>query len=372
MKSNKNVFYYLIHLTSCAVNGNQPNEKPEDISFQQIFEAAQFHKIANTVFYSIEKLNSKPEALLYNKWKYIRDESIAKDIIQHNEYNIIIKTFTEEKIKILPLKGVLLKALYPKSDMRYMSDLDFLILEKDSRKVKLLMESLGYNCENLLKDNHDVYFKKPFMNVEIHRELIGNTYPQFYDHFKDSWKNTIETSPYLYSYKTNDTFIFIMAHIAKHLLNAGTGIRSVLDFYLFYSTYKNDLNMDYLNSEFVKLNITDIFQNFIDISEKWFNNKYNTTTNQEFENRIIYSGIYGTFENKVNSHIKNLGKNNYLISRIFPSHIFMSNQFPILKKLPLLLPLFWTIRLIKSVIFKKNKIKNELNIYNNYHERNKN
>ena len=366
MEYDKNTFHYLIHLVFCAISGKQPNEKPENISFHQIFEAAQFHKIANTVFYSIEKLKFKPNIPLYNTWKYIRDESIARDIIQHNEYTIIIKAFTKEKIRILPLKGILLKTLYPKSDMRYMSDLDFLILEKDSHKVKLLMESLGYSCESFLKNNHDVYFKKPYMNVEIHRELIENIFPRFYDYFKDGWKNSIEKSPYLYMYNINDTFIFIMSHIAKHFLNAGTGIRSVIDFYLFYSTYKIDLNMDYLNNEFIKLNISDIFYNFIEISEKWFNNNYNITVNQEFEKRIIYSGIYGTFENKIKSHIKNSGKKNYLISRIFPPYIFMSNQYPLLKKLPLFLPLFWIIRLIQFLIFKRDKLKNELDIFYHY------
>lgn len=372
MEYDTNTFNYLIHLASCAIKNKQPNEKPENISFCQIFEAAQFHKIANTVFYSIEKLKFKPETSLYSKWKYIRDESIAKDIIQCNEYKIIVKTFTEEKIKILPLKGIMLKKLYPKSDMRYMSDLDFLILEKDAYKVKRVMESLGYRCERLFKNNHDVYFKKPYMNVEIHRELIENTYPRFYDYFKDGWKNSIEKSLYLYKYNIDDTFIFIMSHIAKHFLNAGTGIRAVMDFYLFYNTYKNDLNMDYLNSEFAKLNISDIFHNFIKISEKWFNNNYNITINQEFEKRIIYSGIYGTFENKVKSQIKNSGKKNYLISRIFPSRIFMSNQYPLLKKLPLLLPLFWLIRLMKHIIFKRKNLIKELNIYHNYEERNSN
>ncbi|MGN1481629.1 nucleotidyltransferase domain-containing protein [Porcipelethomonas sp.] len=361
MKSDENTYKYLIYLTKCAINDIQPDDKPDTVDFNNLFEIAKFHKIANTVFYSIDKLREKPEKELYSKWKYIRDELIAKDIIQHAEFDKICTAMAENKINILPLKGIELKNLYPASNMRFMSDLDILINKENAHQVHDIMKSLGYSCDNFLKGNHDVYFKKPYMNVEIHRELVSPVYSQFYNYFKNGWDKAYEQKPYIYEYSVDDSFIFLVSHAAKHFLKSGTGIRTVMDIYIYMKANKDLMDMDYITGEFKKIGIEEIFQNFLCLSEKWFGS--GAKCDEKFEKSVLSSGIYGTIEQQINNSIKENGERFYILKRTFPSYTMMADQFPVLRKLPFLLPFLWIWRLIYSVVMKGGKVRKELNMY---------
>ena len=118
---------YLIHLIGCALNNTSPEELPENVTWEDIYRLAKYHSIDNLVFYSIEKLEKKPNEELYKKWKESRDRAILKGINQLYERDVIIEKLTKAQIDICPLKGCIIKELYPSQDMRTMADLDILM-----------------------------------------------------------------------------------------------------------------------------------------------------------------------------------------------------------------------------------------------------
>jgi len=63
------------------------------------------------------------------------------------------------KILYIPLKGCLVKEMYPKPEYREMSDLDILVKRGDAAKLKPVMESLGYQCERFGFEKDDSYTK---------------------------------------------------------------------------------------------------------------------------------------------------------------------------------------------------------------------
>ena len=47
-----------------------PMEKPDDISWQDLFELAKYHQVGELAFFSVEKLQNKPEGEDKQQWMH--------------------------------------------------------------------------------------------------------------------------------------------------------------------------------------------------------------------------------------------------------------------------------------------------------------
>lgn len=257
----------------------------------------------------------------------------------------------------MPVKGIFLKKMYPKSDFRTMSDIDILIDTENADKAGNIMLALGYTCESKEKSHHDVYFKEPVMNIEIHRQLFSdisaNNLSQYY---KDVFIKAEKTDGFKFAYKMTDEefYIYTLAHFYKHYSNGGSGIRSVMDVYVMNNSIYEKLNKKSLNGKLKKLQLLNFRNEMTALSEMWFGISKETPELKKISEYIIGSGTYGTMLNNVNNQIKKKGKAGYFIYCTFPPLYLMKNNYPILKKVPLLLPVLWIWRLITSLITKRN------------------
>lgn len=366
MKSYSGEYEYLFHLLSCVMTDAQPDEKPEALSFQKIFDIAAEHSVANTAFYAIEKLSAKPDEELMKKWSEARDKALMKDVIQSAEYQSICAAFSQRNIRFIPLKGVILKKLYPQSDMRLMSDIDMLIDQSSAKSAYETMLSLGYANKSRHVGIHDVYLKKPVMNVEIHRELFGITGNEFNAIFKDPWKLCSQHDGCLYKFDPNYFCVHMLAHCAKHYKAGGTGIRSFLDIWLFMHKCGGELDMALIDSLLGSVGIKELCHDFIYLSEIWFGGAECSEKYEEMTRFILSSGTYGNFENRVEIQLKDKSKAKYVISQIFPPLAHMRSGYPILRKAPVLLPFCWIYRLIVRPFTSRKKISANLKIVKNH------
>lgn len=350
---------YVIHLAKCALKNENPKEKPENLSWDKIFSLADKHMIANMIWYSVDKLKSKPETELWKKWTEIKNKAIVKDITQRSEYQKIIKAFDKKQIRCMAVKGIFMKKMYPKSDVRTMSDIDILIDAENANKAGNIMYSLGYTCESKEKCHHDVYFKAPVMNIEIHRRLFSdyavNNFSQYY---KDGFIKAEKIDGYDFAYKMTDEefYIYALAHFYKHYSDGGSGIRSVMDIYVLNHSIYEKLDKQSLNHKLKKLKLLNFRNEMTDLSEMWFGKNKKTTELIKLSDYIIGSGTYGTVSNRINNQIKEKGKIGYFIYSAFLPLSLMKKIYPVLNKAPFLLPIFWILRLILSLFTKRNMV----------------
>ncbi|MCM1316170.1 MAG: nucleotidyltransferase family protein [Alistipes senegalensis] len=350
---------YVIHLVKCTLKNEQPQEKPENLSWDKIFSLTQKHMITNIAWYSVNKLTGKPDSELWTKWTEIKNKAIAKDITQRNEYKKIIAAFDKEKIRCMAVKGIFLKKMYPKSDFRTMSDIDILIDTENADKAGNIMLALGYTCESKEKSHHDVYFKPPVMNIEIHRQLFSdilqNNFNQYYENaFINAEK--IDSFEFVYKMTDEEFYIYTLAHFYKHYSNGGSGIRSVIDIYIMNNTIYEKLDKKSLNCKLKKLQLLDFRKEMTALSEMWFDENKESAELIKLSNYILGSGTYGTMFNNVNNQIRKKGRAGYFVYCVFLPLNLMQNNYPVLKKLPFLLPVLWIWRLIISLITKRNVV----------------
>lgn len=348
MKNNDINTEYLFLLINAVLKNEQPPEPDENVDFSAVFSIADYHSIANLAYYGIEKINKKPEPELMKKWAEIRDREIMRDITQTVELEQISASFTKAGIRFIILKGSVLKQLYPQSDFRTMGDIDLLIDEENLKKGGEILVSLGYRPNLLDLTNHDVYYKEPVMNIELHHELFTATRESFAEIFVDIWNKTEKVNGLMHRLVPDYCFAYILAHAMGHYKWGGTGIRSFMDFYIYRNKMADKLDYEKIRSLFSGINEAELYDDFISLSDVWFMNKDADEKYSAISEYILKGGTYGTFENQVTMGMKGKSKGKYLLERFFPSLSYMQDSFPVLKKAPVLLPVFWIVRMVKG------------------------
>ncbi|MDE6636233.1 MAG: hypothetical protein K2K09_06465, partial [Lachnospiraceae bacterium] len=103
----------------------------------------------------------------------------------------------------------------------------------------------------------------------------------------------------------------------------------------------------------------------------WETGADNQPRHPKMAQHILTAGTYGCAEYSIASSMqeKNISKAAYLFGRFFPKLSFMQIQYPCLNKAPFLLPVFWIVRGMRSVFFRRRKLKQEINMVRDMEEK---
>ncbi len=359
----KSDILFMFKLISSVVLGQEYPQAPDEINWENILKVSLAHNISNLVGYAI--INAKYDIPAETKKQFEKKifERLTVSANQNNELLKVLKIFEEKNISYMPLKGIILQDLYPEKDMRTMADADILIKNTQYDEARKVLSDLGY--EFLSESDHEFnYIKKPYMHIELHKYLIPSYNEDLYQYFGDGWKRAklCEDNSSRYELSNEDNFIYLIAHFAKHYRDAGIGIKSVIDLWVYLKKYP-DMDMNFIYSELEKLNLKNFFENLLKLIKGWFDDGEMDEITSMITVFIINSNTFGTIKNQMsaksireNKHIEDAEKFKYLRS-IFPNIKKMQLIFPVLEKLPFLLPFFWVFRVIRLVLFRRDKIK---------------
>ena len=165
----------LVAFMRAALRSEPPAPVPSDVDWNRLFSIARRHKVEAMVFRAVESLGTCP-APLFKQWKSFADNALRSELLYDAERMTLFAEFDRADIDYLPLKGILLKDLYPHKGMRQFGDNDILFRKKQKRKLKKIMQGHGYHCEkNSDYSAHDVYTKPPIFNFEMHRALFNRS-----------------------------------------------------------------------------------------------------------------------------------------------------------------------------------------------------
>lgn len=359
----------MIYLCGCAVNEVTP--KPEVISsidLDLLFEVANKHKLAAMIGLVLKSIG-----VTTSHFKNAIALAQRATVILNGDLANVVSAFESSGIWYMPLKGAILKEYYPKFAMREMCDCDILIDETRAADVKAIMERLGFQVKRYGIYNDDDYLKPPVSSFEMHRSLFGDMHDKkLYEYYKQV-KNILlkdENNEYGYHFSLEDFYIFMIAHEYKHYNMGGTGLRSLLDTYVFLQ--KNELDMAYVKAELEKLGIRDYEKKSRSLSNKLFSyfDEELTKEDQQMLEYIISSGTYGSLVHQIENTIHETGKGKlqYIVRRFFepfskddPHRKHYRRKYATFFKHPILLPFLPFYRLFKALRTDPKRIRSEAN-----------
>ena len=351
----------MIYLTTCAINNEKPKqERIEKLNLPELFEVCQKHILTACVAYALESAGIKDSA--FNQAK---EKAIRKNILLDTERRTILRRLEEEKIWYMPLKGALLHNWYPKLGMRQMSDNDILCDGTKRAYIKELMLDMGFTCEHFGKNNDDAYFKPPVCNFEMHNELFTSASIGELHEYYDDVKNRLikdDGNEYGYHFSDEDFYIYMIAHEYRHYTRGGTGVRSLVDTYVYLNKFNDSLDWSYLNTELEKLGIAVFERDNRELAMKVFSTQQLNEEDKKLLDYYVMSEIYGNMDNVIKNEIELRGngtKLGYLRYRFFPPIKYLETSVPWVKKSKLLIPAAYIFRFFRGATSSRKAVTKE-------------
>lgn len=348
----------LIYLVSCAVNGVTPDaERIARMDLDAIYKLACRHMLAATVSPAL-----KAAGIQDRRFAKALEHSALKSSTMDMEMDALFAEMDAAGIWHMPLKGTVLQHLYPIYGMRQMSDHDILFDATRADDVKSIMEGLGFSTEHFGASNHDIYHKEPVSNFEMHSSLFGPSHDEkLYKYYRDVEKRLLGDG-YEKHLSPEDFYLYVTAHEYKHYSISGTGLRSLLDTYVYLQ--KTTLNMDYVAAEAEKLGIAEFEAQNRTLAQHLFSGGELTEADQEMLEYVLSSGVYGTIGHRVENTMTRhgYGKIGYALHRFFvpvsrknKDYAAYAGAYPFFYKYKIFLPLlpfYRTFRSMKAGRFK--------------------
>lgn len=354
----------IISLISAAINSEKPDISGE-LNIDEVYSIAKNHQIVPLVYYGLAQLSEQD-----NSGNFFVDtcKLLAFSEKQKEAVNRICSAFEKNNIEYMLLKGSVLKNIYPKPEMRTMSDADILINTKQYDKIKPIMQMLGFAaCKET--DHELVWLSKNNICIELHKRLIPSYNKDYYKYFGDGW-NKAKKTEHGYEMTAENNFIYLFTHFAKHYRDSGAGIKYVVDFYVLRRKYPK-INESYIVGELEKLQLLKFYKNIMYLTEVWFNHAPPTEISDFLTDKIFGFGTYGVRKtDRLSEGLKLSKKHKYAVliklwSLLFPHYDNMCDNYPILKRYGFLLPVIWVIHWFDVLINRKDRIKYQSKILRN-------
>ena len=364
---NKQCAMYCIESIRCLMQEKPIPQIPEGVSLEDLYAFAKLHGVEAMVFHGLELLDMDEKDPVWQDWRKRTDMLLAQSIVQLTERDALFAALPAAGIPILPVKGCWLKEQYPDIDYRQMSDLDILIRRSDLEKADAVMRRLGYEKEPGHVDHHDGYGKAPYMGIELHNRLLP-THDARAAYYDDVWDKAQPAEAFagVFRLKPEDEYIYYILHLHRHVLYAGTGIRPFLDSWVYRDIY-GDMDNAYLDREFERLGVADFVRSVQTIADCWFGSGEPVPAAlEDMARSVIATATYGTEDQLVHNQMRPImerfrnplvAKAVYLLRCLFLPLKAMRTMYPVLEKVPVLLPVFWIWRPISRLLFRPEAVR---------------
>lgn len=252
-------------------------------------------------------------------------------------------------IPFVPLKGAVIRTLYPDKMMRASCDIDVLVKEENlDQAIRALMDE-GFSTDNI-RSNHDVSLFYNHTHLELHFNIcesmddIDILLARVWDHVEPvSQYEYVETPDYLVFHH--------IAHMKYHFVKGGCGIRPFLDLYVLRKL--NYYHEDTLISLLSAVGLQKFYDSILRLLQVWFEGKPHCEFTLKFEEYILNGGVYGNVDNRLAiKSSSNASRIKTAFPCVFPSFESMCILFPQLEGKKLLLPFYYARRIVSKAFGK--------------------
>lgn len=325
-------------------------------------ESAPTVNLAGEEFESLLKLSKRHEVQSMTAYGLLLSEGLSKEQeaqCRNLVYKIMVYMERMERVFVetcelletaglpyMPLKGAVIRSFYPEPWMRTSGDIDILVRDVDAA-AELLIEN-GYIHKG--RGSHDVTLISPMgVTIELHFQLI-DTDPRVNMLLEEVWQHSFcREHTCRYEMTPEMCYFYHIAHMAKHMISGGCGIRYFLDIWLLLQKLPMDLEK---KKQLLRAGGLFVFAEQAEyLSQVWFGNRQPDSLVQALGDFVLDGSIFGSKSNQVklrrSASDTSVG---FLLRRIFLPYDWMVLQYPKLKKYPKMLPMFWIIRWIARML----------------------
>lgn len=278
---------------------------------------------------------------------------------QMHAVNRVFAAFEEAAIDFLPLKGTVIRPLFPSPELRPMADADILIRDDQYPRIIPILESLGFAY--IRESEYDYKWTCPAAVLEIHKSMVPPRETALYAYFGTGWNRAVKGEGTRHFLTREDTFTYLFAHMAKHFRTSGIGSRHFLDLYVYRRAYP-DLDEAAIRTAMARLQLLPFYENVCKLLSVWFGEAESDPVTDAITDYVFSGGSFGTLERSVLTQTAGERKSASLLRMFFPDAKSLELRYPVLKKHPAVLPLVWVLRWWEAIFLRGKRNKRRLRL----------
>ena len=313
-----------------AVKQGRDNDTGKNKIFSDLLDLSRHHDMAHAVGCALDRIGLMPDSDIETEFKKQVFLAVSRYEGLEYELSLVKRTLDKYQIAYVPLKGAVIRKYYPEPWMRTSCDVDILVHKEDLPRAKqALTGELNYQYGGI--GRHDMSFHAPSgMHLELHYTLIEDDAVGAADKpLLDVWEHVRPVFDGAYEHVLDDAMFYYyhIAHMAKHFVQGGCGIRPFIDIKVLTDII--DVESDRIRQLLSEGGLNVFAENARKLALVWFDGKEHDDVTLRMEEYLLYGGTYGSLANRVavEQGIKG-GKWQYLRGRIWIPYEHMKYYYP--------------------------------------------
>lgn len=372
----------LVGIVSSVIRQDALRVNFNRLDWERMYRIADYHKVANIVYLGIlgyrEALPEKWQGRFFERYQ----ESLRFGENYKESIDEVLTWLDVRNISCTMLTSEAIREFYRIPEAADTSPLRIYLDEKSYALARGYLIDLGYEVNGLYEEagehfvkpagvSIDLYYRLPFLTVRygrgMRRLLEGACSREAYQRIR--------------AFSVEDEFIYRMASAAYRYVTDELTMREVIELQTFHSVLRNRIRMDMVQKRLKEFGVEELAEKLLRISYMWFGDRKDMyydglpedmETYDILEERLITRGIvkHETDEQALKLErlvrkelekkkrkeeiclLKEKAKRRWESAKkmfrwIFPDYHYMSSIYPLLEKLPVLLPIFWLIRCVR-------------------------
>ena len=303
-------------------------ELPEQLHWDQVISLAIQHKLMAFVYRAIATKQEMPATLL-SRVETLYFGAVGEQMRQEHYATELFAELQKQGIRYMPMRGYLMRELYPNPAWRTSSDLELLCDQENREVIGQILAEYGFSRVSLREDT-DVWALDHVV-ITVHTRIVTPDDP-LAGYFSNVWSRLVSEDGVVYRMTDEDYCIYILSQMSRYIYYGRMSVRQILDLYI-YRHAKEGLDRTYVEAELQKLGILQFTHKVEELCEVWFGDGEQTNDTMTIGSFIAASSAYGM---TACEPIK--------LNPVFPSFKIMKRWYRILRPLPVLLPFMWVWR----------------------------
>ncbi|MBE6571306.1 MAG: hypothetical protein E7656_03530 [Ruminococcaceae bacterium] len=355
VETNDKILFFLqtaLWNTSCTTDTS--------FDWHQIAKIAKEQGVASFVYDGARRAEISIPGEICQQWK----NHVTASMFQNERLLIaqrdVVRIFKQANIPVAVLKGSSSARYYPQPELRALGDIDLLVRNSDMNAAKALLLQEGYAMSD---DNHDFHsgFTKSGVLIELHEQvtsfpdtpggkLAKEATEKFLDHIETGTMCGYEF-PVL---NRSNQALSLLLHMVRHMFEGGIGLRQLCDWMVFVATEGSRFADDVCPVlkqcgllTFAEVSAKTCVQYLgLDPACCLWCNSVDEHTCELFMDSVFSGGNMGSANTAAMGSLftdeKSMGDNkSSAISFVRKINRRVYRSFPFVKRVKLLLPIFW-------------------------------
>ena len=347
--------------------------QPDHYDYILLYQASLQHDVVALLYHQLYCFTDFPSELK-QIWKRKAIQVNALQTIRSDAFLRLYRKFLDEDLRILVLKGIIVRSLYPQPENRPSNDEDLYVEKEHVQKAKEIMLKQGFQVMQESEEVTALVNLNSGLSIELHTTLFSEdskaygTYQSFFiDAFEKAQLHDIQGCQ-IYSLSYSQHMLFLIMHFVKHFLHGGVGFRQLLDIIMYAEAYGEKIDWNVIYEVLEQEHLLKLVKNLFAIGHQYLGFSFeqivlprNFDENQmDFEDLLADiwdAGVFGkSSQERLHSSTITLsaaeGQQSFR-STLFPPLKSMKQKYQYLKNVPILLPYAWCSRILHYFFDKK-------------------